>query len=270
MGVGFIGLGSLGRHMARNLARAGHDLIVYDVRRDQLAGFAELGVRLGASGREVATFSDVIQVCVLDDAQLERALLDADGVIAGASPGTIIAVHSTVLPSTIDKVAAVAAAQGVELVDAPVGGGEQGAIERNLSYMAGGTVAALNKCLPLFEASGDRITHTGGVGTAIKAKLAHQVIVCGNLLSAYEGMRMGLESGLSKDVLAKVVHDGFGQSRVADDWFTRSFGPDAVALWEKDLQLCLAFADELGLAMPGAALAQRLINEIVPGQRDPR
>jgi 3-hydroxyisobutyrate dehydrogenase-like beta-hydroxyacid dehydrogenase len=264
MRAGFIGLGNQGGPLARNVVAGGFDVAAFDVRPEALAALVALGAKGCDSPAAVARLSEIIQICVLDDAQLESALAGPEGVLAGAAAGTIIAVHSTVSPSLIERMADLAAESGVELIDAPVSGGHQGAVERRMSYMVGGSEEALARCRPLFQASGEKITHTGGVGTAIKAKLAHQIVVCGNMLSVYEGMRAGQKAGLSPEILHKIMHEGYAQSRVADDWFSVTLRPHSIPVFYKDLQLCLKFARELGIALPGAALAQQLIDDIVP------
>ncbi|MGH7090637.1 MAG: NAD(P)-dependent oxidoreductase, partial [Stellaceae bacterium] len=159
--------------------------------------------------------------------------------------------------------------KGIELIDVPVSGSEAGAKAKTMAYMAGGSARAFEKCRPLFETSGpaERITHCGQLGSGIRAKLAHQLIICVNLLAASEGMRLGVTSGLAPEILQKVVHDGAAQSRVADGWFSGRMNANAVPVFYKDLQLCLKFARELGLSVPGAALAQQLVDQLVPGAR---
>jgi 3-hydroxyisobutyrate dehydrogenase-like beta-hydroxyacid dehydrogenase len=267
MRVGFIGLGTQGKYLAVNLAAAGHDLMVYDIRSEPLAELKAAGAKVARSSREVAAHGEVVEICVLNDAQLDDAVAGKDGVLAGAAPGTIVAVHSTVDPATIARLAAAAAAKEVELIDVPVSGSEAGAKAKTMSYMVGGSERAFAKCRPLFETSGPKITHCGPLGSGIRAKLAHQLIICVNLLAAAEGMRLGLKSGLAPDILQKVVHEGAAQSRVADGWFTTRMNVNAKTVFYKDLQLCLKFARDLGLSVPGAALAQQLVDEIVPGAK---
>ena len=264
MKVGFIGLGTQGKYLAVNLAHSAHDLMAYDVRQPPLDGVAEAGARIAGSNREVGAHGEVIEICVLDDAQLEDVVLGADGVLAGAAPGTIVAVHSTVEPGTIDRLAEAAAKRDVELIDAPVSGSEHGAKTKTMSYMVGGSDHAFETCRPIFETSGSKITHTGPLGTGIRAKLAHQLIICVNILAAHEGMRLGRASGLSAEMLEQVVGDGMAQSAVAERWSKLHMAPRANAVFYKDLRLCLKFAHELGLPAPGAALAQQLLDEIVP------
>jgi len=264
MKVGFIGLGTQGKYLAVNLAQADHDLMVYDVRREPLDELAKVGAKIARSSREVGTHGDVVEICVLNDAQLEDVVAGPEGVLAGARAGTIVVVHSTVEPATIARLADVAKARGVELVDAPVSGSERGAKAKTMSYMVGASAATFEKLKPLFATSGPKITHTGGLGTGIRAKLAHQLIICVNMLAAYEGMRLGREAGLSTEVLEKVVREGMAQSRMAENWSQLKMAPHSTGVFFKDLQVCLKFAHELGMPAPGAALTQQLLDTIVP------
>jgi 3-hydroxyisobutyrate dehydrogenase-like beta-hydroxyacid dehydrogenase len=264
MRVGFIGLGTQGKHLALNLAHAGHRLVVFDLRRQPMEELAAAGAAIAGSPREAGAASEVVEICVVDDAQVESVVLGGDGVLSGAAPGTIIAIHSTIRPATIARIAQAAATRGIEIVDAPVSGGEAGARRKTMSYMVGGSDAAVEKCMALFGTSGSNITRTGPLGTGMRAKLAHQVIICINILAAYEGMRLGIKAGLSPEVLQKIVHEGGAQSRIADRWFEMSLRPHATALFRKDLELGLEFARELGIELRGGALARDLIDEIVP------
>jgi 3-hydroxyisobutyrate dehydrogenase-like beta-hydroxyacid dehydrogenase len=214
--------------------------------------------------KELGGFGEVIAICVRDDDQTRAAVLSGDGVLSGMNRGAILAIHSTVSPRLISELNEATEKAGVELVDAPVSGGERGAIAKTMSYMVGGTESSVARCAPLFAASGQKVTHTGSVGSAAKAKIVHQLIICVNMMAAHEGMRMGIAAGLSPEILTKVIHEGGAQSRMADNWFTLSLRPHAVGVFDKDLSLCLAFAAELGLETPGAALAKKQIDEIVP------
>ncbi len=262
MRVGFIGLGKQGKPLARNLVEAGHELAVYDLVAEPVAELVLCGAIAAASPRDVAGRSDVVCICVVDDAQLDSAMIGADGVLSGLRHGAIAVIHSTVSPHSIEVMSRSVAAKGCELVDAPVSGGERGARNRTMSYMVGASAHAFEKCRPLFEISG-AVTHCGAPGMGMRAKLVHQIIIAINRLAAFEGMRVGLEAGLSKDILQKIVHEGGAQSRVADDWFTRTSGGHARPLYEKDLTLGIDFAAGLGIELPGAAMAKQFLNEIV-------
>lgn len=263
LNVGFIGLGTQGWYLADNLVHAGYDVMAYDVRPEATRAAAAAGARAGRSCAEVAAHGDIVAICVLDDAQLEAVLLGDDGVVSAARRGSIVAVHSTVRPKTIDRLHEILKARGLELVDAPVSGGERGAQAKTMSYMVGGTPAAVEACLPLFATSGSKITRTGGPGTGIRAKIAHQLILCVNILGAYEGMTLGAKAGVAPEVLEQVIREGQAHSGAADG-FTRRSLRSAIPLWDKDLRICLEYADELGIAVPGAALALELLETIVP------
>lgn len=264
MKVGFIGLGTQGKLLAVNLVEAGHDLMVHDLRREPLDLLSQHGAKIAQSAREVGAHAEVVEICVLDDAQVDEVVAGPAGVLRGAASGTIIAIHSTIRPATIMRLAEVAAAQGVELVDVPVSGSERGARAKTMSYMVGGSASAFEKCKPLFETSGPKVTHCGPLGAGMRAKLAHQLIFCVNILAAYEGMRLGVAAGVSAEILQKVIHEGVGQSFIADNWTTIAMPGSSRSALYKDLQLCLEFADDIGVSIPGAALAQQLIDHIVP------
>lgn len=264
MKVGFIGLGMQGKYMAVNLAEAGYDLMVFDTRPEPLAELARAGAKIAASNAEVAAHAEVVQVCVLNDAQVEAVVAGPKGLLETAKPGTIIVIHSTIEPATIEKLVPKATARQVELLDVPVSGSEKGARAKTMSFMAGGSKAALDRCRPLFETSGPKIQHVGALGAGTRAKLAHQIIISINMLAAYEGMRVGVESGLDAKILEKVIREGLAQSWIADHWSDLKFGPHSQMVFYKDLSLGLKLAHELGISVPGAGLAQQLLTKIVP------
>jgi len=264
MKVGFIGLGMQGKYMAINLAQAGYDLMVYDPRQEPLAEPAAVGAKIARSNAEVARHAEIVQVCVLNDAQVEAVVAGPAGLLEAAAPGTIVVIHSTIEPATVDKLARLAAQKNVELIDVPVSGSERGAKAKTMSYMVGGSAEGLEKCRPLFETSGRKIQHVGKLGDGVRAKLAHQIIITVNMMAAYEGMKVGVQSGLDPKILEKVIHDGLAQSWIADGWSDLKFGPHSREVFYKDLHLGLKLARELGISVPGAGLAQQLLDKIVP------
>jgi 3-hydroxyisobutyrate dehydrogenase-like beta-hydroxyacid dehydrogenase len=264
MKVGFIGLGVQGKYLAINIAEAEYDLMAYDLQSEALDEVCSRGAKRATSNGEIGAHGEIICICVLDGLQTIDVLLRTDGVLAAARPGTVIAVHSTIEPAILTQLAAASGARGIELIDAPVSGSESGAKAKTMSYMVGGSIEAFERCRPIFETSGKNIIHTGGPGSGIRAKLAHQLIICVNLLAAAEGMRLGTEAGLSPEILERVVGAGGAQSRVAERWFKLKLGAHARRIFYKDLKLCLDFAHELNVTVPGAAIAQQLLEKIVP------
>jgi 3-hydroxyisobutyrate dehydrogenase-like beta-hydroxyacid dehydrogenase len=269
--VGFIGLGNIGKPMAVNVAKAGFDLMVYDLRQEPLQELAAVGAKVARSAQEVGAHGEVIELVVVDDSQVEAVTLGEGGVLNGAKPGSVIAIHSTVHPKTVRKIAELAKAKGVGVIDAEVSGGERGAQAQTLCYMVGGDKAPFEKCRPVFATSGANIFHLGELGSGAIAKLAHNLIVYVNMLAASEGMRLAEKAGLDLKALQEVVHAGAGQSRVADNWLqqrklkdTYTTGPQGLMqLIHKDLRLALELGHDLGLSLPGAALTQQLIARVL-------
>jgi 3-hydroxyisobutyrate dehydrogenase-like beta-hydroxyacid dehydrogenase len=269
--VGFIGLGNIGKPMAINVAKAGFDLMVYDLREEPLKELAGLGAKVASSAREVGEHGEIVELVVVDDAQVETLTLGEGGVLSGAKPDTVIAIHSTVHPKTIKKIAELARTRGVGVIDAEVSGGERGAQAQTLCYMVGGDRALFEKCRPVFATSGANIFHLGELGMGAAAKLAHNLIVYVNMLAASEGMLLGEKAGLNLEALQEVVRAGAGQSRVADNWSQQhrlrdnyTTGPQGLRqLIHKDLRLALELGHDLGLALPGAALTQQLMARVL-------
>ena len=265
--VGFIGLGDQGKPIAVNLAKAGFDLMVRDLRVEPVNELAALGARIAPSARDAGAHGDIVEIIVVDDAQVESVVFGVEGVLAGARPGSIIVLHSTIRPATVRKVAEAAAAKGVGVVDAPVSGGARGAETRTLCYMVGGENELVDRCRPLFETSGKNIFHFGPLGAGMAAKLAHQVIICLNVIAAHEGMLIAEEAGLDLKLMQEAVRAGGASSRIADHWVKYRPTPQAGALWYKDLALALEYAHELGVMLPGAALTQQLIEKLLAREK---
>lgn len=270
--VGFIGLGNIGKPIALNVAKAGFDLMVYDLRPEPMRELIAVGAKAARSAREVGAHGEIIELVVVDDTQVEAVLLDEDGVLNAAKPGSIIAIHSTIHPKTIRHLAELAKAKGVTVIDAEVSGGERGAYAKTLCYMVGGDKAAFEKCRPVFATSGANIFHLGELGAGAATKLAHNLIVYINMLAASEGMRLAREAGVDLAAMEKVVHASAGQSRMADHWSQTAkllmdnytTGPEGfLELIHKDLRLALELGHDLGVPLPGAALTQQLIRKVL-------
>jgi 3-hydroxyisobutyrate dehydrogenase-like beta-hydroxyacid dehydrogenase len=268
--IGFIGLGAMGKPMAANIIKAGFELTVYDLREGRCKELAALGARVGASPREVAEQSEIIEIAVVDDAQAERVVIGENGVIHGAQQGSIVAIHSTILPATVRKIAAQCSVKGVQVIDVPMSGGQKGAEEQRLAYMAGGEAEVLEKCRPVFVTSASHIFHLGELGMGATAKMLIQIVVCLNMIAAYESELLCNKTGLNFKSFQEVLHVSSGQSNVLDTWqgFKRPEEPKAVrrqraAVFAASLSPALELARELGADVPGTALAQSLLNRVL-------
>ena len=269
--IGFIGLGTMGKPIAVNIARAGFDLTVYDLRKEPCKELASLGAKVAASARQVAEQSDIIEIVVVDDDQAERVVAGEHGVIHGARPGSIVAVHSTILPATVRKIAARCSANGVEVIDAPVSGGQKGAEDRQLCYMVGGEVAVLEKCRPVFATSASHIFHLGELGMGATTKMLIQIVVCLNMIAAHESELLCDKTGLDFKLFQEVLHVSAGQSFVLDHWLGRFKRPEEskavrrqrADVFSKSLSPALELAREVGVSLPGTELAQSLLKRVM-------
>ena len=271
-GVGFIGLGQIGAPMARRLLAWPGGLNVFDVAEVAVAPFAEAGASVAASPAEVAATSRVVSIMVRDDAQVTEVLTGPDGILAGARPGSVVAVPSTVEADTPARLAALAAEHGVDLVDAPVSGGFMGAHEGTLALMVGGTDEAVAKVREPFALLGTLVAHLGPIGAGTRAKLARNLITFASYAAVGEACRIAEAAGVDLARLGDVVRhsdkitggpgavmlrretgplpDGDGLKPI----FTHTRG-----LGEKDLQLAIGLAAEVGVDAPVAALALDLL-----------
>lgn len=270
--VGYVGLGNMGKPIATNVVKAGFELTVFDIREEPLMDLAALDARVAGSPREVAAHSEMVELSLVDDAQVEAVSLGPDGLLSGAKPGMIIAIHSTIHPRTVKHVAEVARASGVRVVDATLSGGSSGARAHTLCYMVGGDAADVETCRPVFETSAGHIFHVGPVGMGAAIKLAQQVIICLNRLAAFEGMQLAEKAGVDLQVLQQIAHVTTAQSQVADNWTqqyrrieaTDSTDAEGLAhLFWKGLCPALELGHDLGVPMPATALVQQLFPQVL-------
>ncbi|MGI5330177.1 NAD(P)-dependent oxidoreductase [Actinomadura nitritigenes] len=256
--VGFIGLGSQGGPMARRIIEAGHPTTLWARRAATLEPFAGTDASVAASPAELARASDLVCVCVVDDAGVEEVLTAEDGVLAGLGEGGLVAVHSTVHPDTCRRLAAEAAAKGVDLVDAPVSGGGPAAAAGRLLVMAGGEQKAVDRCRPVFASYGDPIVHMGPLGSGQVAKLLNNLLFAANLATASTTLALGRALDVDPVRLAEVVSHGSGASFALDRVASGGGTLDRIAahaggLLRKDVGLVAGIAAAAG-AEPGAVL----------------
>lgn len=259
--VGFIGLGTMGKPMARNALQAGFDLMVYDVRPPPVEELAALGARPATSCREVGEYAEIVELAVPDDQQVRVALLGEDGVLAGAKPGCVIAIHSTVHPDTVRQVAEEARAKGVEILDAQMSGGQEGALSRTLCFMVGGDPKALERCRPVLLASGPHIFSMGALGMGAVTKAAQQIITVVNILAASEGFRLAGRAGVDLEAFQRLLAVSAGQSYITDQWLERfhSHQSSDPRPFYRGMRPILGLAFDLDVSLPGAALAQQVV-----------
>jgi 3-hydroxyisobutyrate dehydrogenase len=274
--AGFIGLGNIGKPMARRIVDAGLPLTVFDVAAASVAELVAAGARGVRSAREVAAESDVVGVCVRDDAEVRAVVFGDDGLVAGASPGLVLAIHSTVLPRTVREIATELAPRGVSVVDACITGGASGAAQGKLTYMVGGEAELVAKCRPVFATSAERIVHTGPVGSGVSVKLCNNLMTYLGFLAAFEATSLARAGGLSEKALEEVTRANGNltdqmlafltlhrlPAETRKDPGFRAMVRNFASLADKDLAVTLAFARESGIELPGAARCRELMARV--------
>jgi 2-hydroxy-3-oxopropionate reductase len=264
--IGFIGLGIMGAHMARNLKKAGHALVLngaYPVPDD----LRSLG-KVVASSTEVARASEIIITMVPDTPDVANALFAEDGVALGLEKGQLVIDMSSISPLETQAFAKKINALGCDYLDAPVSGGEVGAREATLTIMVGGPEAAFERAKPLFEVMGKNVTLIGDNGAGQTCKVANQIIVALNIEAVAEALLFASKSGADPERVRRALMGGFAASRIlevhGERMTKRTFNPGfRIELHQKDLNLALESAKKLGLALPHTASAQQLFSVCV-------
>lgn len=261
--IGFIGLGIMGAPMVRNLLRAGHELVAWNRSPARLDAAVADGAERGQSPADVAARSDVTIVCVTASADVEEVVLGPGGALEGLREGSVLVDMSTISPAVTRTLAARLAEGGVQMLDAPVSGGEQGAVDGTLSIMVGGPSEALARVRPVFEALGRTVTHCGPAGAGQTVKLCNQIAVCLNNLAMAEALVLCQRSGVDPSTMLAAITEG-----AAGSWQLSNLGPKVVqrdfapgfkvGLQQKDLRLALEAAGELRVPLAGTALVHQL------------
>src|SRR3989449_2008490 len=262
--IGFIGLGIMGRPMAKNLIKAGYPVVVYNRSRGSVDELVAAGAKAAASPRDVAGRCDVLVTMLPNSPDVELVALGRDGIIEGVKAGLIFVDMSTISPIVSQKVGKALAAKGVKMLDAPVSGGEKGAIDGALSIMVGGDKATFDAVLPIFQALGKTITLLGPLGFGGFTKLANQIIVAGNLTALAEALTLGKKAGLDRELLLTALAGGLAGSKCLEqkkpNYIAGTYNPGfKIDLHFKDLGLIMESSRALGLPLPTAAV-QELFN----------
>ncbi len=272
MKAGFIGLGIMGKPMAANLIKAGHELAVYDLVPELAADLAALGAIRAESAKDAASRSQVTFTMVPDGPEVEAAILGLEGALEGATPGSVIVDMSSINPLVAQKVGAACEAKGVDFLDAPVSGGEPKAIDGTLAIMAGGKQEVFDRVMPLFQIMGSSAVLTGPVGAGNTTKLANQIMVAVNIAAMGEALVLATKAGLDPEAVFNAVKGGLAGSSVlnakAPMVISRNFKPGfRIRLHQKDLRNALLAAESMKIPLPFTGLAQQVLMALMNSGR---
>ena len=272
--IGFIGLGIMGKPMAKNLLKAGYELIVNDINQSAVAEVVAAGAKAAASAKEVAAQCDIIITMLPNSPHVKEVVLGANGIIDGAKPGAIVVDNSSIAPLVAREVAAKLAEKGVEMLDAPVSGGEPKAIDGTLSIMVGGKKDIFDKCYPILKAMAGSVVLTGDVGAGNVTKLANQIIVALNIAAMSEALVLATKAGVEPELVYQAIRGGLAGSTVLDAKaplvMDRKFNPGfRINLHIKDLQNVLDTSHECGVPLPLTAAVMEMMQALkVDGKGD--
>lgn len=266
--IGFLGLGTMGAAMAGHLVRSGRPVTVWNRTPGRAAALVAEGATEAANPARLAATSDVILLCVSDTPDVEAILFGPGGVAEGAQPGSLVIDCSTIAPGATRAMAVRLAAHGVELADAPVSGGSEGAQKATLSIFVGAEPAVFERARPILEAIGGTITHVGPVGSGQAVKAVNQVILAGAYLGVAEGIVLALKSGLDVEQVVAALGGGAAQSWVLTNRSGRMLANDyplgfKIELHLKDLGIALGLAAEAGVELPVTELCAEIERALV-------
>ena len=255
MKIGFIGLGIMGKPMAKNLLKAGYELVVYDILAAPVKEVVAAGAKAGTSSKDVAAWGDVIITMLPNSPHVKEAILGKNGVIEGAKPGSIVVDMSSIAPLAAQEVAAELARKGVEMLDAPVSGGEPKAIEGTLAIMVGGKAEVFEKVKPILLKMGASAVLCGEIGSGNVTKLANQIIVALNIAAMSEALVLAAKAGVDPGRVYQAIRGGLAGSTVLDAKapmvFKGNYKPGfRIELHIKDLQNALDTAHAIGVPVP--------------------
>jgi 2-hydroxy-3-oxopropionate reductase len=262
--IGFIGLGIMGSHMAANLIRAGHDVTGYDVVAASVDKLLQAGGKPAPDIAEAVAGAEVIITMLPDSPQVSEVVLGAGGVLESAAAGVLLIDMSSIAPETSLAVAAAGAEHGVRVLDAPVSGGEQGAIKASLSIMVGGDTADFDAAKPIFEDLGRTIVHVGGHGAGQTVKAANQLLVAGIISLVSEAIVLLEASGVDAERGLEVLAGGLAGNRIldlkAESMLARRFEPGfRIDLHHKDMGIALSSARTAGVSLPVTGVVAQLV-----------
>jgi len=262
--IGFIGLGIMGKPMVRNLRKAGHELVVYDIFTKSIDEVVGEGIERGASAKDVAARTALVITMLPDGPEVEQAVLGPGGVLEGVHAGSIVVDMSSISPLVSQKMAAACKEKGVAFLDAPVSGGEPKAVDGTLAIMVGGDADTFSKVEPILKLMGSSVVLTGGVGAGNVTKLANQIIVACNIAGMSEALVLADRCGVDSEVVFNAIKGGLAGSTVlnakAPMVIARNFKPGfRIRLHQKDLRNALLTAESKKVALPMTSLVQQML-----------
>ena len=268
MNIGFIGLGIMGRPMALNLIKGGHTVTVWARRAESMQPLLEAGAIAAASPAEAARGNSLVISMVADAPDVREVMLGAQGVVQAAAPGLVAVDMSTIAPAAARSIGVDLAKAGIDFIDAPVSGGEVGAIAGTLSIMAGGTAAAFETARPAFACMGKNVVHVGDAGAGQVTKAANQIVTGMGVLAVAEAFAFASKNGVDRSKVREALLGGFAYSRILENhgqrMLDRNFKPGFKSwMHEKDLNIVMQTAHELGLCLPGSAATAQMFNAMV-------
>jgi len=271
--IAFLGLGVMGSPMAGHLARAGHQVTVYNRTASRTDAWLEshradgLDVAAAATPAGAATAQDIVITCVGNDRDLAQVVLGEEGALAAMDRGSLFVDHTTVSPAIARRIAAAAAERGIEALDAPVSGGQAGAENGKLAIMCGGSASAMDRARPVMSAYGARMVHVGAAGSGQATKAVNQICIAGTLAGLSEAVRFAQAAGLDMAKVLEAVSGGAAQSwQMENRWATMAAGEFdfgfAIDWMRKDLAIALGEGGERGLSLPVTALVDQFYAQV--------
>jgi 2-hydroxy-3-oxopropionate reductase len=266
--IGFVGVGIMGRPMVMNLVKSGYPVTIFDVVHSSVEALESEGVPAAASSKEVAEKSDVVITMLPEDLHVEAAILGENGVFAGARPDQLVIDMSTISPVVSRRIAGEGEKRGIRVLDAPVSGGDKGAIAGTLSIMVGGDPGDFEAARKIFEAMGKTITYCGPHGAGQVVKACNQIVVALTIEAVSEALVLGSKAGVRPEIILEVLGGGLAGNKVMEvrgpNFLNHDFAPGfKIKLHRKDLGIILDTAKEYGVALPVTALVNQMFTTLV-------
>jgi 2-hydroxy-3-oxopropionate reductase len=257
----------MGQPMSKNLLKAGHQLVIFDINADAVAELKQAGAEVGSSPKDVASKTNIIITMLPNSPEVKAVVLGQDGVIEGAQKGSIVVDMSSIAPLVSREVSEALAQKGIRMLDAPVSGGQPKAIDGSLSIMVGGTQADFDEILPIFMAMGSSAVLTGDIGAGNVVKLANQIIVAVNIAAVSEALVMATKAGVDPELVYKAIRGGLAGSTVLDAkaplMMDRKFDPGfRINLHIKDLGNVLETSHGIGVPLPLSAAVMEIMQAL--------